>query len=654
MNAQPFPSLFSPIDIGKLALRNRIVSTGHETHLNDRGRIGDAMIAYHEARARGGAGLIVTEVALVHSSAVFVANPIRVDTDDCIPGYRRLAQAVHSHSCGLIAQLFHPGREMLASEDGSAPVSYSASAVPNERFHVMPRPMPREMIAEVISAHGDAALRMREAGLDGVEIVGSHGYLPAQFLNRHVNQRSDEYGGSLENRARLIREIAADIRAKAGEDFVVGLRLSGDERSHEGVEPSDMLDACELLAGDESLTYFSVVAGSSATVAGSVHIVPPMNEEVGYTAPLGQAVKARTGVTTMVTGRINQPQDAERIIASGHADLCGMTRAMICDPELGEKARTGRADDIRACIGCNQACIGHFHAGYPISCIQNPVSGRETFLGRTEPARTRRKVMVVGGGPGGMKCAAVASGRGHDVTLFEREAQLGGQARLAQVLPHRAEFGGIITNLAREMELAGVEIRMGITVDEKVIAEFAPDTIVVATGAEPRWPEFEGRDDAHVVDAWQVLRNEANVGKSVVVADWRADWIGIGIAEHLAQRGHQVKLAVNGYMPGQTIQMYVRDASIGRLQSLGVEMVPYVRLFGVDEDAVYLQHIMNDEPVICEGVDTLVLCQGHNPRDTVEELVRSLGIEHHLVGDCVSPRTAEEAVLEGLLAGRAL
>ncbi len=654
MSGQPFPNLFSPIDIGNLTLRNRIVSTGHETHLNERGQIGDAMIAYHEARASGGAGLIVTEVALVHASAVFVANPIRVDTDDCIPGYSRLAQAVHKHDCGLFAQLFHPGREMLASEDGTAPVSYSASATPNERFHVMPRPMTREMISEVISAHGDAALRMQEAGLDGVEIVGSHGYLPAQFLNRHVNQRSDEYGGPLENRVRFIREISSDIRAKVGEEFVIGLRLSGDERSIEGVGQSDMLDACEILADETTLNYFSVVAGSSATLAGSVHIVPSMDEEVGYTAPLGHAVKVRTCATTMVTGRINQPQDAERIIASGQADLCGMTRAMICDPELGKKARTGRGDDIRACIGCNQACIGHFHAGYPISCIQNPVSGRETTLGRIELARTRRKVMVIGGGPGGMKSAAVAAERGHDVTLFEMETQLGGQARLAQALPHRAEFGGIITNLSREMELAGVEVHNDLTVDEAVITEFAPDTIVIATGAEPRWPAFEGREHAHVVDAWQVLRNEANVGKSVVVADWRADWIGIGIAEHLAQRGHQVKLAVNGYMPGQSIQMYVRDASIGRLQSLGVEMVPYVRLFGADEDTVYLQHIMNDEAVICEGVDTLVLCQGHNPRDTVEALVRNLGIEHHLVGDCVSPRTAEEAVLEGLLAGRAV
>ncbi|WP_170327663.1 FAD-dependent oxidoreductase [Ruegeria arenilitoris] len=654
MSQAGFPNLFSPITIGNLTLRNRIVSTGHETHLNDQGRIGDRMIAYHEARARGGAGLIVTEVALVHPSAVFVADPIRVDTDECIPGYRQLAKVVHGHGSGLIAQLFHPGREMLASEDGTAPVSYSSSPTPNERFHVMPRPMPLEMIAEVISSYGDAARRMREAGLDGVEIVASHGYLPAQFLNPQVNRRGDAYGGSLENRTRFIRDIAADIRAKAGKDFIIGLRLSGDERSHEGLEQSDMLEACAMIAADGVLDYFSVVAGSSATLAGSVHIAPPMFEEVGYTAPMGQAIGARTGLTTIVTGRINQPQDAEKIIASGQADLCGMTRAMICDPDMANKAQTGRVDDIRACIGCNQACIGHFHDGYPISCIQNPVSGRELHFGAPALATPKRRVLVAGGGPGGMKAAAIAAERGHEVALFERNAQLGGQARLAQLLPHRAEFGGIITNLTREMELAGVDIRKGVEVTEASITDYAPDTVIVATGATPRWPEFEGRDDAHVVDAWQVLQGDADVGKSVVVADWRADWIGIGMAELLAQNGHSVRLAVNGYMAGQSIQMYVRDASIGRLHGLGVETLPFMRLFGADEDSVYLQHIMSNEAVICEGVDTLVLCQGHTPRNTVEDLVRELGLEHHLIGDCVAPRTAEEAVLEGLRAGLAV
>lgn len=654
MSRNNFPTLFSPITIGSLTLRNRIVSTGHETHLNEKGRIGDRMIAYHEARARGGAGLIVTEVALVHPSAVFVADPIRVDSDACIPGYRDLAEVVHGHGCGLIAQLFHPGREMLASEDGTAPVSYSASSSPNERFHVMPRPMPLEMIAEVIASYGDAARRMRAAGLDGVEIVASHGYLPAQFLNPRVNRREDTYGGSLENRTRFIREIAANIREKAGQDCVIGLRLSGNELSHDGLEQPEMLEACAMIAEGRVLDYFSVVAGSSATLAGSIHIAPPMFEEVGYTAPLGQAIRERTGLTTIVTGRINQPQDAEKIIASGQADMCGMTRAMICDPEIASKALSGRVDDIRACIGCNQACIGHFHDGYPISCIQNPISGRELRYGSPALATLKRRVMVVGGGPGGMKAAAVAAERGHEVALFEKETQLGGQARLAQLLPHRAEFGGIITNFSREMELAGVDIRKGAKVDEATITAYAPDAVIIATGAIPRWPEFEGRNDANVVDAWQVLQGQANVGKSVVVADWRADWIGIGVAERLAQEGHSVRLAVNGYMPGQTIQMYVRDASIGRLHRLGVEMLPYMRLFGADEDSVYLQHIMSNEAVICEGVDTLVLCQGHTPSSTVEDLVLRLGMEHYLVGDCVSPRTAEEATLEGLRAGLAV
>ena len=651
MSQASFPNLFSPITLGGLTLKNRIVSTGHETHLNEKGQVGDRLIAYHEARARGGAGLIVVEVALVHPSAVFVADPIRVDTDDCIPGYRRLAEVVKGHGSGLIAQLFHPGREMLASEDGTAPVSYSASATPNERFHVMPRPMTPEMIAEVIASYGAAAARMQKAGLDGVEIVASHGYLPAQFLNGQVNRRDDEYGGSLENRTRFIRDIAAAIRAETGPDFAVGLRLSGDERSHDGLEAPEILDACSLIAGDETLDYFSVVAGSSATLAGSVHIAPPMYEEAGYTAPLGQAIRERTGVATIVTGRINQPQEAERIIASGQADLCGMTRAMICDPEAGNKARDGRVDDIRACIACNQACIGHFHDGYPISCIQNPVSGRELQLGTPSPASQKRRIMVIGGGPGGMKAAAVAAARGHDVTLFERDRQLGGQARLAQLLPHRSEFGGIITNLTREMELAGVDIRTGVPVDEAVIRDHAPDAVIIATGAKPRWPAFEGRDEAHVVDAWQVLQGQAEIGKSVLVADWRADWVGMGVAELLAQNGHHVRLAVNGYMPGQTIQMYVRDAGIGRLHSLGVEVLPYMRLFGADADSVYLQHIMSNEAVICEGVDTLVLCQGHVPRNQIEEMVRGLGIEHCLVGDCIAPRTAEEAVLEGLRRG---
>lgn len=654
MTHEKFPHLFSPFTLNKLTLKNRIISTGHETHLSEHGEIGDRLVAYHEARARGGAGLIMTEVALVHPGAVYVANPIRVDKDDCIPGYQRLADVVHGYDCGLIAQLFHPGREIISTEDGTAPVSYSASSVPNERFHVMPRAMPTQLVQEVIEYYGSASARMLKAGVDGVEIVASHGYLPAQFLNPGVNKREDQYGGGFENRLRFIREVVANIRAKTDAGFVIGMRLSGSELSPDGLGVDEMVDICESLAADGVLDYLSVVAGSSSTLTGSTHIVPAMTEDTGYTAPFSRAIKQRVTIPVFVTGRINQPQIAEEVLSKGDADMCGMTRAMIADEDMPNKAFNNRVDNIRACIGCNQACIGHFHEGYPISCIQNPVSGREIEYGSIEPAATPRKIMVVGGGPGGMKAAAVAAGRGHSVTLYEKTSRLGGQALLAQLLPTREEFGGIVTNLEQEMALAGVVVKKNTAVDIALIKAEKTDAVILATGAKPRWPEIEGSESAHVVDAWQVLKGEAKVGGSVVVADWRADWIGMGIAEKLAKEGCRVRLAINGYMPGHTIQMYVRDTGVGRLHKLGVEMIPYARLFGADENTVYLQHTMSGEPILCEDTDTLVLCQGHIPVNTLEDLVREAGIEVHLAGDCLAPRTAEEAVLEGFRVGISL
>ncbi|MEQ9257889.1 MAG: FAD-dependent oxidoreductase, partial [Roseovarius sp.] len=373
-----------------------------------------------------------------------------------------------------------------------------------------------------------------------------------------------------------------------------------------------------------------------------------------YTAPLAGAIKARVSKPVFVAGRINQPQIAEAVLAAGQADMCGMTRALISDPEMPAKARAGRLDDIRACIACNQACIGHMLNGCAISCIQHPETGRELEFGALAAAPEPRKVMVVGGGPAGMKSAAVAAARGHRVTLFEAGPALGGQVALAQSLPGRAEFGGLATNLAREMALAGVALRLNTRVTAALVAEEAPDAIVLATGAQPHAPPLDGAEEAHVVTAWQVLMGEANVGSRAVIADWRCDWVGMGLAERLARDGCHVRLAVNGMMAGQSIPQYARDTWLGTLHRLGVEILPHLRLFGADAEDAYFQHVLSGEPVILEGVDTLVTALGHRPETALEESLEGWPGALHVIGDCLSPRTAEEAVLEGLRAGAAL
>lgn len=647
-----FPHLFSAIRIAGAEIRNRILSTGHDTVMAHDGHVTERLIAYHEARAKGGAGLIITQVAGVHETARYTSHILMLTDDDAIAGFARLARAVQAHGCRIFGQLFHPGREIMETQDGTQAIAYAPSAVPNSRFHVMPAPLSRAMIGEIVDGYANAARRLKAAGYDGCEIVASHGYLPAQFLNPRTNLRQDEYGGSDENRRRFLTEVAQAIRASVGPEFAVGLRISGDEHDSAGLPPEAVLEHARALDGLGVLDFYNVVAGTSASLSGAIHIVPPMMIEAAYVAPFAAAMKHVVSRPVLVAGRINQPQIAEEVLKGQQADMCGMTRALISDPEMPNKAKAGDVDNIRACIGCNQACIGHFHKGYPISCIQYPETGRELTLAVKPPAPRPRRVMVAGGGPAGMKAACVAAARGHAVTLYEASPQLGGQALLAQLLPGRAEFGGIITNLEAEMARHGVQVVKGRPVTAQLVEREKPDAVIIATGARPRIPDVEGLETAHAVSAWAVLKGEVNVGASVVIADWRADWIGIGLAEKLARDGCRVRLCVEGLMAGETLPLYVRDSLAGRIHKLGVEVVPYARLFGADGRTVYFEHAASGEPMIFEDADTLVLSQGHERQAGLAEALEEMGVELHLIGDALTPRTAEEAVLEGLKAGR--
>ena len=644
-----FPHLFQPFQLGPTRVANRIFNPPHGTTLGSGGKVSDDLIAYHEARARGGVGLIILEGMTIHPTHHYKGAYVYAGDDQVVPGLHDLRKACRAHGVPVFGQLFHAGRGVRTSADGSRPRTYSASDIPDERYRVVPVAMSNAMVWEIIDAYHQAAGRLAEAELDGVEILASMGYLVSQFLNPYSNRRTDEFGGSFEARLKLLREILIGTRRIIGTGRTLGIRVSLSEMTANGMTSEDMLAICKVIEADGKVDYFSVISGSSASPAGWIHVFPPMAVEAGYVAADAALLKQAVAKPVLVAGRINQPQIAEAILADGRADMVGMARALIADPQLPAKARAGRVDDIRACIACNQACVGHRLALYGISCIQNPVTGRERELGNLSPAAPVRDIMVVGGGPGGMKAAAIAASRGHKVTLHERAGQLGGQAILAQMLPGRAEFGGVITNLEREMHLAGVNVVKGHAVDPQAVLKANPDVVIVATGARARLPEAE-IGEAHVVDSWSVIRGQANVGSRVVIADWACDWSGLGLAEMLARNGCHVRLLSGGIVAGESIQGIVRDQWIGTLHKLGVEMTPYARFYGADGTTAYFQHLTGDEPIVCEDVDTVVTCFAPEAETALANGLGDFPGEVIVIGDAAAPRTVEEAVLEGFRA----
>ncbi|WP_193080959.1 oxidoreductase [Brevibacterium aurantiacum] len=647
-----FPHLFEPITLGTRTIRNRIVSSGHDTVLDDHGTIGDDLVAYHEARAQGGCGLIVLQVSGVHETARYTNHVLMATDDSSIPGYRAVAEAVHRHGATIFAQLFHPGREVMDGERGMAPRAVAPSDTPQERFKVVPEALSTEVIKEIIAGYASAAKRITDAGIDGVEIVASHGYLPIQFFNPRVNTRTDEYGGSPASRRRFLAEVVAGVRAAVGPDVVVGLRISGEEKTEDGLVATEILDLIEHLDSLECLDYFSITAGDSSTLQGAVHIVPSMQIDPAYAASLSEQVKKITDKPVMVAGRINQPHEAEKAIAEGRTDMAIMTRAMICDPEIANKSGRDAVDEIRACIGCNQACIGHFQMGVPISCIQYPESGRElTFLPRPR-VRTRRRVLIIGGGPAGLKAAAVAAEAGDDVVLCEREPHLGGAVLLAQEMPYRSEFGGAATNLSAEARRAGVDIRTSTTVTQQILDEVAPEHVIVATGAKQRMPHIEIDDGAFVIGARDYLSTQPilRTGR-VLVTDWKGDWIGLGIALRLAEARVPVTLATAANFAGAAIQQYTRTLLMSQALRAGVDFVNDARLVGVDAETGYLQSTLCEIVHEVDGVAATIVSGA--PQSVIPDLdFGSASV--HTIGDALAPRTVEEAVFEGLEAANSL
>ena len=643
------PLLSAPLVVGGVTLRNRMVFTGHNSKLQESdGLIGDRYIAYQVRRTRGGAGLQTLCAAAVDDMSLTSQDQLRLSSDEAIPGLRRMVAAIEAEGGTVFAQLLHAGREIYESHDGTRPRAYSASDVRSERFYVVPRALTIPQIKDIIHSYAEAAKRAVSAGLHGIEIVANQGNLPAQFLTPAVNRRTDEYGGDAENRQRFLLEVTRAVRAALGANVPLGIRISVADMDNVGLETDETVALCRRVDAESLVDFWHVVLGSPATRAGAAHIVAPMYQPTGYITPFSARIKSVVRVPVIATGRYNTPQAAEEAIRSGAADAVGMNRAMISDPDLGIKVMEGRIDDIRACIGCVQACIGHFQKGFPVSCIQYPETGRELTLGAYGPSRESKRIVIAGGGPAGMKAAVVASARGHRVVLYEASGALGGQANLAARLPGRAEFGGLVTNLRRELELAQVSIRMRTRVTRDLVEKERPDVLVIATGGDAALPDPENFSGVQIVTAHDVVADKAEVGARVVIADATADWVGIGVARKLSADGHDVTLAVNGLMPGETLPFYLRDEGNAALFNAQVKVVNYARLFGADGGTIFFEHVFALKPIEIENVDTLVICHGARSDRTLEAEVEGLGVRAEIIGDSWSPRTAEEAVLEGL------
>ncbi len=626
--------LFSPLRVGSVELQNRIVSTAHQTTLVHEHLPTEDFVAYHEARARGGTGLIVLEATAVHPSGLLTPHTLAGYQEEIVPGLARVAEAVHGHGTRLFVQLFHGGREQISSpprEPALAP-----SAIPSLRFHVEPRALSEEEIESIVDGYARVAALAAKAGLDGVEISAAHGYLAAQFFTPGLNRRDDKW---LEP-ARFLLAVLEAVRA-AAPGLAVGVRLSADS------------EAAAAVLGDvaPSVDYVSVALGASYTYPGSARIVPPPpvpeNAIAAVTAPF------RAGPPLVATSRIVDPVEADRLLADGSYDAAGMTRALITDPDLPRKAREGRLDDVLRCIGCN-ACIAHYHAGTPIACAQNPRTGRERAMGAAARSATRRRIVVVGGGPAGLAAAAEAGSAGHEVVLVERGGQTGGQIALAAAAPMHAELARSLRRNYRHLfEAANVETRLETEADLETITALAPDAVVLATGARPHEPDFP-HSGIEVVQAFDVLRGPPQRGRRVVIADWGGDASGLACADLLEAAGNDVTVAVGSAALGETLHAYQRNLYAARLYRAEVQLAHHLELIGADRGRVRFRNLFAPELESELSADLLVLALGRIPDRALAASLADVGLEVHEAGDCLGPRGLEEAILEGTLAGQSV
>ncbi|MBM7518673.1 oxidoreductase [Nocardioides nitrophenolicus] len=653
-----YPILFSPLRVGPLTLRNRIVNSAHQTGFARSGRYTDQLVEYHRERARGGAALIVSQATSVTGDYLDLYNA----DEEVVPAYRAVAKAVGEHGAHYSAELYHPGSQGEYTGRG-AEVYVAPSSVPASylggRWRVAHELTEPEILA-IVDAFAAAARRCREGGLSGIELHFAHGNLVEQFISPTTNRRTDDWGGELDNRLRFAELITRAVREAAGPGLAVGARLTAAGLDKGEPDAMDMAEVIGTIGTWDCLDYVSLTMGHYSDALNTARNIPNMTFAPGLWQKYGRQVRSVVDVPVFMVGRVNHPRTAEDLLEAGACDAVVMARALIADPHLPEKARTGRTADIRPCVGAMN-CMDSLEKGHGIRCIHNPRVGHELDLPEEVPAGAGgARVVVVGGGPAGLEAARVAAVRGHRVTLLERGTKVGGQAATAARTPDRGELGSVVEWLERQCADHGVDIRTGVDARTADVAALDPDLVVVATGSvHPAVPSPDAeltasalarlQQDVPLVGLAEVLDGAVGSGE-VVVYDAVADWPGFNVARVLAERGCRVRYLTPEQYPGAALEVTNWRLEYAALSDLGVEFLPVTRVVGSTPGGLVVRSGYARSTRVLEQVDTLVWIAAPLPVSELGAALAEAGLPVLTVGDAYAPRSIEQAILDARIA----
>jgi dimethylglycine catabolism A len=649
-----YPNVFKPLQLGGITLRNRIFVPAHTTNFGLDNLPTDRHVEYHRARAKGGAALIIFEALRVHKSSLGRSQGINGYDPRSIPRLAEVAKAVRAEGSHLLGQVIHLGRHI----DGNFArmPSWSASAIPWSASAPPPHPMTVGEIEEVVQAHADVATNLVEAGLAGVEIQMAHGHLVQQFMSPASNKRVDAYGGSEANRLRFAQDVLRAVRAAVGDDVVVGVRVSGDEFLPGGLTIDDMCRIVPQLIDAAKVDFVNV---SHSAYHGSYTVstqMADMSFPGGTFRPLTERLRGvlrdvKAPPIVMTACQYRDIAEAETVLADDMTDMVGVTRAHIADPDIVGKAERGEDDQTNRCIACNQGCASMLALSLPITCLVNPMAGREgEAQGRASAGA--RKVLVIGGGPGGMKAASVAAANGHAVTLWEQSARLGGRLNATRALPLRREFEKLLGGLEQRCAETGVTVVLNKTAGAVDVDAFGADDVVLATGATQPGAAFPGGGVGISLD--QAVADPGALGDKVALVDTLGTWTTASVAEYLAGVGKEVVLIVPTGAPAWTIGMYGGFALKRRLKEKGVQTLGLHTPESYVDGQLVVRDLSTDDVRGIGAFGAVIAPTSGQPNDDLAPALRGNAARLHIVGDAMSPRTALEAIYEGHEAGRAL